>query len=266
MTETSSDRRVSLETAVNTVVHGVDYARHLAKGNRVAGEMSWVREGAPPVVLVHGFLGTRGTMLPMTRRFQADGRVCFSYAYGTFQTASLRRSAEGFVGHVRRICEEFGVDKVDVVGFSMGGLVTMHALKFLQAQQWIRRVVTLGTPFGGTWVGLAGVATMGAISPSVWQVLPGSRFLRELNEAPLPEGVPVRQIHGTVDGMVPAPGPIGGVQPRDYLILPGGHSSLVVAEHVYEATREFLDLEETQAPVYELSSAPAEEPEAAMTA
>ena len=61
------------------------YARHLARGNHFAGDMSWTKPGSPPVVLAHGFMGTRGTMIPLTQRFQADGRVVFSYHHGTFQ-------------------------------------------------------------------------------------------------------------------------------------------------------------------------------------
>jgi pimeloyl-ACP methyl ester carboxylesterase len=133
------------------------------------------------------------------------------------------------------------VARVDILGFSMGGLVALHAVKFLAADQYVRRVVTLGTPFAGTWVGLAGVATVGGICPSVWQVLPSSKFLLELSSAPLPPGVEVRQIHATNDAFCPAPGPIEGVRARDYFLLPGGHSSLVVADNFYQAAREFLD-------------------------
>lgn len=233
--------RAKLRNAVETVTHGYDYARHWMHGNRVAGGMSWVKSGAPPVVLVHGFLGTRGTMLPLTRRLQSDGRVVFTYSHGTFQLASLRKTAQELAGHLRALCEELGVEKVDVLGFSMGGLVTLHAVKFLAAGKYVRRVVTLGTPFAGTWVGLAGIATVGGLSPSVWQVLPNSGFLLELSSAPLPAGVEVRQIHATNDAFCPAPGPIEGVRPRDYFLLPGGHSSLVVADNFYAAAHEFLD-------------------------
>jgi pimeloyl-ACP methyl ester carboxylesterase len=193
------------------------------------------------VVLVHGFLGTRGTMLPMTRRLRADGRVVFTWEHGTFQLASLRRTAQDLVAHLRSLCEELGVERVDIVGFSMGGLVAVHAVKFLAGHKYVRRIVTMGTPFAGTWVGLAGVATIGGLSPSVWQVLPGSRFLSELASAPLPEGVEVRQVHAAGDAFCPSPGPTTGVRPGDYLVLPGGHSSLVIADNFYRAAHEFLD-------------------------
>lgn len=227
--------------AVNTVVHGYEYGRHLVQGNKVSADMSWTRPDAPPVVLVHGFMGTRGTMLPLTRRFQRDGRVVFSYAYGTLNLASIRRSAEDLASHLRDICEKLEVEKVDLVGYSMGGLIGLHAVKFLQGHHYVRNLVMMGTPLRGTWVGLAGVATVGAISPSVWQVLPGSPFLEDLLAAPVPEGVRLRQIHAASDAFCPPPGPVEGVPARDYIMLAGGHSSLVVAEHFYLACCEFFD-------------------------
>lgn len=227
--------------AVSTVVHGYEYGRHLIQGNKVSADMSWTRPDSPPVVLVHGFMGTRGTMLPLTRRFQRDGRVVFSYAYGTFNLASIRKSAEDLASHLRAICEELEVDRVDVVGYSMGGLISLHAVKFLQGQHYIRNLVMMGSPLRGTWVGLAGVATVGAISPSVWQMLPGSPFLDDLLTAPVPEGVRLRQVHAASDAFCPPPGPIEGVAARDYVMLAGGHSSLVVAEQFYLACRDFFD-------------------------
>lgn len=227
--------------AVDTVTHGYEYGRHLVRGNKVGVEMSWTRHEAPPVVLVHGFLGTRGTMLPLTRRFQSDGRVVFSYAYGTFNLGSIRRSAEDLAAHLRSISEKLDVERLDVVGYSMGGLVALHAVKFLSGDRHVRNLVMMGSPLRGSWLSLAGVATVGAISPSVWQILPGSPFLEDLLSAPVPAGVRMRQIHASSDALCPAPGPIEGVAPHDYIMLPGGHSSLVVAEPFYRACIEFLD-------------------------
>ena len=237
-----------LRRALKTVSHSVAYARHLARGNHFAGDMSWQKPGSPPVVLAHGFMGTRGTMIPLTQRFQSDGRVVFSYHHGTFQLRSLRASAQQLVDHLARLERELGVHQVDMVGFSMGGLITLHAIKFLQAQRWIRRVALLGSPTSGTWVGLAGVGTVGLVSPSVWQVLPTSPFLRDLRDAPIPEGVRVRQISAADDAFCPLPELLEGVdKERDYVVLPGGHSSLVVARPFYSKLREFFDEPEPEA-------------------
>jgi pimeloyl-ACP methyl ester carboxylesterase len=232
---------------VDTVAHGYEYGRHLVRGNKVGCEMSWTRPEARPVVLVHGFLGTRGTMLPLTRRFQSDGRVVFSYAYGTFNLGSIRRSAEDLTSHLRSICEKLDVERLDVVGYSMGGLIALHAVKFLSGHHYVGNLVMMGSPLRGTWAGLAGVATVGAISPSVWQILPGSSFLEDLLGAPAPQNVRMRQIHAASDALCPPPGPIDGVAARDYIMLPGGHSSLVVTEPFYQAIREFLDGDRVEA-------------------
>ena len=97
------ERRV--RDAVDTVAHSYDYTRHLVRGNRIRGDLSRPRAGLPPVVLVHGFLGTRGTMLPLTRRLQAGGRVVFSYGYGTFNLASIRATAEHLAQDLRKIVD-----------------------------------------------------------------------------------------------------------------------------------------------------------------
>ena len=232
--------RSRIKTAVDTIGHGLHYTRHLVRGNKIAMERAVVQADAPPIILVHGFLGTRGTMLPLAQRLQAEGRAVFTYSHGTFQTASLRKSAMLLARRIRKICEDLKVEKVDVIGFSMGGLVALHAIKFMQTDRHVNRLVTLGSPFDGTWVALAGIATMGAICPSVWQVLPGSRFLRELKEAPMPEGLRIRQIHGNTDAIAPQAARLEGVATRDFLIMPGGHSTLVVADYAYEAIREFI--------------------------
>ncbi|MEX1365080.1 MAG: alpha/beta fold hydrolase [Nannocystaceae bacterium] len=239
---TKRHEKVRLRKAIKTLSHSMAYARHLARGNHFAGDMSWSKPGSPPVVLAHGFMGTRGTMIPLTQRFQSDGRVVFSYHHGTFQLRSLRASAQQLVDHLAHLERELGMARVDLVGFSMGGLIALHALKFLQAQRWVRRLALLGAPTSGTWAGLAGVATMGMVSPSVWQVLPTSSFLRDLRDAPMPEGVRVRQISAADDAFCPLPALLKGVdKERDYIVLPGGHSSLVVARPFYDKLSGFLD-------------------------
>lgn len=234
--------------ALQTLNHSAAYARHLVRGNHLKADMKWSRPGAPPVLLAHGFLGTRGTMVPLSRRFQDDGRATFTYHHGTFQLRSLRASAQELATHFERLSETLGVGQFDVVGFSMGGLIALHAVKFLQAHRWIRRLALLGAPTDGTWAGLVGVATVGLLSPSVWQCLPMSDFVSDLRAAPLPPGLRVRQIHGADDVLCPRPQPLAGVDAaRDFVVLPGGHSSLVVHRSFYAELKSFFDEPEAAA-------------------
>jgi triacylglycerol lipase len=61
---------------------------------------------------------------------------------------------------------------VDLVGYSLGGLVARHAVQRLGAP--VRRLVTIATPHHGTWLahGLRGAAGV--------EMRPGSAFLRDL--------------------------------------------------------------------------------------
>src|SRR5690606_6962203 len=64
--------------------HGITYLRHLVRGNRIRRRASFERldRESPPVLLLHGFLGTRGSMLPLERRLVAEGLTVFSFNLG----------------------------------------------------------------------------------------------------------------------------------------------------------------------------------------
>lgn len=238
----STSGRSAFGAVLRTVTHGAAYARHLARGNHVPGDLTSSRPGAVPVLLVHGFLGTRGTMMPLAKRFQDDGRTTFTYHHGTFQLRSLLSGAQELVEHIDRLQRTLGVERFDVVGFSMGGLIALQAVKFMQAHRAIRRLALLGAPTDGTWVGLLGVATMGLLSQSVWQCLPTSDFIADLRAAPLPPGLRVRQIHASQDALCPLPEPLEGIdRDHDFIVLPGGHSSLVVSHGFYRELKSFFE-------------------------
>lgn len=237
----ADDRWGRLALPLRRVNDSVSYIRHLAYGNRFVGDMSWIRTGLPPVVLCHGFLGTRGTMRPLARRFLSDGRIVFTYHHGMFQTQSLRDSAQGLADKLARLRHTLGVEQFDVVGFSMGGVAALHAVKLLGAHEHIRRLVLLGAPVRGIWTATLAIAAMGMTSSSVWQLLPSSSFIQELHSHPMPEGLEVRQIQARDDLICLRTRKIEGVRDENYCVLPGGHASLVVARHIYENIREFLD-------------------------
>jgi triacylglycerol esterase/lipase EstA (alpha/beta hydrolase family) len=235
----------TLSEAVDTVRHSAHYTRHLLRGHRVKPRLARVAHDSVPVVLVHGFMATRGTMEPLTHRLQQDGRVVFSYAHGNFNLAALETTAHELVAQVKNICEELGASKVDIVGYSMGGLLGLHAVKSLGGHRWIRKVIMLGSPLRGSWLSIAGVACVGMISPAAWQLLPGSTTLEKLRNKPLPAGVDLYQIHAVNDLFCRDPGRLPEVAHGNYVRISGGHSTLVVAENAYAHVRRFLADEES---------------------
>ena len=64
---------------------------------------------------------------------------------------------------------------IDLVGFSMGGLVARFYLQRLGGASRTRRLITIGSPHNGTWTAYV------RSSPGVRQMRPGSAFLQDLN-------------------------------------------------------------------------------------
>jgi triacylglycerol lipase len=90
----------------------------------------------------------------------------------------------------------------------------------------------MGTPVRGTWIALAGVATLGLWSTSSWQLIPRSRFLDELAQGPLPTTTEVHTIAAARDWVVPIE--TTRLAGANATTVPLGHSSLVVSEDVYK--------------------------------
>jgi triacylglycerol esterase/lipase EstA (alpha/beta hydrolase family) len=231
------DRRGRDSTLVQDLAggrHALAYLRHLLRGNRLKRRAFFetVNESHPPVLLIHGFLGTRGSMFPLERRLNADGICVFSFNLGTFNTRDIRRSAFLIHRKIESILAQTPVKRIDIIGHSMGGLIGLYYVKKLGGADKVRKLVMMGTPQKGTWSALAGVLTLGLWSASSWQLLPRSDFLRELDHGPLPPSVDYYTIAADRDWVCPpASTPLDGATS---ISVPMGHSSLVVSDEVYD--------------------------------
>ena len=211
--------------------HALAYLRHLARGNRQPRDQFEVSAEHPPVLLIHGFLGTRGSMYIMERRLNDDGVCVFSFNLGVLNTRDIRSSAFLIHRKIESILTQARVDKIDIVGHSMGGLIGLYYVKKLGGHDKVRKLVMMGTPLGGTWSALLGVATVGLMSPSSWQILPRSSFLEELKRGALPPSVRYYSIAAERDWVCPPASTV--LEGARQLAVPLGHSSLVVSGEVY---------------------------------
>jgi len=212
---------------------GLSYLRHLVRGNRIRRGAAFdeVTPEAPPVLIIHGFLGTRGSMYLLERRLVDDGFVVVSFNLGTLNVRDIRRSAFLIHRKIERILAQTPSQRIDIIGHSMGGLIGLYYVKKLGGHARVRKLIMMGTPVRGTWAALMGVVTLGLWSTSSWQLLPRSRFLDELAQGPMPPGVDVHTIAAARDWVVPLP--TTKVDGASSTTVPLGHSSLVVSEEVY---------------------------------
>lgn len=228
--------------------HGLSYLRHLVRGNRVPRKASFeaVPEGNRPVLVIHGFMGTRGSMYPLESRLAQDGFCVFSFNLGPINTRDIRRSAFLIHRKIERIVAQTAWQEIDIVAHSMGGLIGLYYIKKLGGHARVRRMITLGTPFRGTWLALAGIATMGLLSASSWQLLPGSDFLGDLHREPIPAGVEITSIAAARDWLCPPEATrMPGVKS---ITVPFGHGSLVVSADVYRCVKDVLGPSNAGAP------------------
>jgi hypothetical protein len=213
--------------------HAVSYIRHLARGNAIPHKRFYqgVSDQHPPVLLIHGFMGTRGSMFVLEQRLLRDDFCVVSFDLGLLNVRDIRASAFLIHRKIQSILAQTSVKRIDIVGHSMGGLIGLYYIKRLGGHQRVRRMIMMGSPVRGTWTALLGVATMGLISSSSWQLLPGSRFLTELSQCPLPEDVECFTIAAERDWVCPPE--VTRMEGAHYITVPLGHSSLVVSEEVY---------------------------------
>ncbi len=129
--------------------------------------------GSLPVVLVHGILRGKGIMTSMVKYFRKRNRE----AHAIDLVPNLGQlGLDVLATQVKRFVDEtFAPDqKIDLVGFSMGGLVSRYYLQRLAGLERVNRFVTISSPHQGTQMAYL------LSNPGGQQMRPGSSFLRDL--------------------------------------------------------------------------------------
>jgi triacylglycerol lipase len=152
-----------------------------------------------PVLLVHGFGGTKSSWSCLARTLRSRGLIFDAISYTPFGT-SVEEVADQLAAEVAGMLSRTGADKVHLVGHSLGGVVIAEAIASGRLTGQVDTVITLGTPFGGSpW---AHLFPFGAIT----RALRGdSPLLRRIARAPLPAGVRWLAFTAALDMIVPGP-------------------------------------------------------------
>jgi triacylglycerol lipase len=127
-----------------------------------------------PVLLVHGIWKTGAAFGRMSRYLAERGfDVRTIDLTPNDGSAVLEKLGEQLAAHVDRTLP--AGTPLDLLGFSMGGLVGRYYVQRLGGIERVRRFVTLSSPHYGTLT-----AHLRAL-PGCLQMRPGSAFLRDLN-------------------------------------------------------------------------------------
>jgi pimeloyl-ACP methyl ester carboxylesterase len=189
-----------------------------------------------PVLLLPGYGLPSASMRLLARRLRRDGWTSVHVIPYRTVFGSLERSVAVLGAAVERIRREVGATRVDVVAHSLGGLVARAYVRARGVRAGIGRLVTLGTPHGGTesfrWLRL---------DPMLAEVRPESAPLRRLGTAdPVPGLTRVVSFYTTDDDIIVPPWSADYPGATNVPLRGVGHLGLLLSRDVYELVRRDL--------------------------
>ncbi|OCR01082.1 lipase [Oscillatoriales cyanobacterium USR001] len=128
-----------------------------------------------PVLLIHGIWDTSAVFNPMTAYLSQRGLQVYSFDLipndGTIGLDILARQIAEFIDRTFTPEQHF-----DLVGFSMGGIVSRYYVQRLGGIDRVQRFITISSPHYGT------LTAYSRMLPGYVQMRPGSSFLQDLND------------------------------------------------------------------------------------
>lgn len=151
--------------------------------------------------MVRGF----GEMAPLPHImswYRDQGFTVETVPFSLVNSLDVTAHAQDLTYRARALADRYGT-MINLIGFSLGGVASLYALKRLALNAEVRNFVAYGSPFLGT-----SLATLAQFVPPTaalsTQATRDSRFLAELRAYPPPRGVTCVSIGGTRDLIVPA--------------------------------------------------------------
>ena len=178
--------------------------------------------GPRPVIVLHGYAMNRANFIPLAARLAKAGLgPIYGFEYWTLgRTAAAARQLGWFVDQVR---ERTGATQVDVIGHSMGGVVGRYYVALGGGDGIVHRLITIGSPHGGTEVSKIGVGH------PTRELVAGSTLLARVAAAPAPARTLITAIQSRADAMVP----LGLLAGAEMIELPDlGHVALLTSRRV----------------------------------
>jgi triacylglycerol lipase len=127
-----------------------------------------------PVLLVHGIWDTGRIFQVLSNYLRRLGWLVYDLDLepnnGDAKLEMLAQQVAGFVDRTFDL-----TTPIDLVGFSMGGIVSRYYVQRLGGRDRVQRLITVSAPHHGTWV------SYGSQRPGCIQMRPNSPFLQDLN-------------------------------------------------------------------------------------
>ncbi|MBK9990370.1 MAG: alpha/beta fold hydrolase [Verrucomicrobia bacterium] len=206
-----------------------------------------------PVLLVHGAGGAPGDWKAFVPMLDKAKYQVWLYSYPSGQR--IEQSARMLSEAVVRLQKRYGFKRLDVIGYSMGGMVARESLFKASAAgepDYLRKFITLSTPWGGYEGSGLGVGSGSVPVPSLVDLKPGSEFQAQLFGRSLPESIDYHlgfSFHGSGapesnDGVVTVASQLAPGAQKQAQAIHGfneSHASILASREVADWVSEFLD-------------------------
>jgi triacylglycerol lipase len=150
---------------------------------------------SPPVVLLHGLFQNRACWWWMKRHLRRRGFTSL-HALNLPPWKDVETLTEKLAKKVDELRHATGLQKVHLVGHSMGGIIARNYLQIRGGAEKIDRCILLATPNRGSKLAPFALSPLGCL------LMPGSAFLERLSDAPLPENVRITTLYNRHDNMI----------------------------------------------------------------
>ena len=189
----------------------------------------FLQRGETPVLLLHGLFCNQACWFWFGRQLKQQG-----YKNVTTMNLSSWHSEEVLTEllakRVDELRHQLGVNKVYLVGHSMGGMIARNYVQLRGGQDKVENLICLGSPHHGSKLATFSVAPLGKL------LIPNSSFLQRLASAPVPEDIKMTNIYTNKDNMV-LPNSNNHLSWGEAVEFDGmGHTSLIYRKPVIAAT------------------------------
>ncbi|MBU4489208.1 MAG: alpha/beta fold hydrolase [Actinobacteria bacterium] len=132
-----------------------------------------------PVIYVPGYGAPPFHSRYLRSRLEVEGFDVAEASIPQFQTGDIARSAAILAVEVQKTRYEFDAKKVNLVGHSLGGVISRYYLQQLGGWKYVNKAVYLATPHKGAYW-----AVFGLMTKAGRQILPNSKLISEMNSNP----------------------------------------------------------------------------------
>ena len=194
----------------------------------------------PPLLIVGGFhpLLTPEPLLLCRSFFTKRGRDVKIMPHGWWSMRCVERRAKRVAHFANRLMKRHGADRIDLLGFSMGGLASLLAVQDHGLDESVRVFLAYASPFQGVNLSTVMLPTL-LFTRLARQLAPGSPLILTLQARGLPPGPRYISVAGDADLICPATRTL--LPGAELVSAPFGHADFWHNRRLYEFLAPYLE-------------------------